>query len=102
MWVKIESIIILTVINLACAIPDLDCCFELFGFDVMVDSNLKPWLIEVNSSPAMSMDNNIDYQIKPDLIKDIIKLLDFEAYDSYQVSLITNVIRRNNRKGIRS
>lgn len=52
----------------------------------MVDSNLKPWLIEVNSSPAMSMDNNIDYQIKPDLIKDIIKLLDFEAYDSYQVS----------------
>lgn len=41
--------------------PDLDCCFELFGFDVMVDSNLKPWLIEVNSSPAMSMDNNIDY-----------------------------------------
>jgi tubulin polyglutamylase TTLL2 len=79
--VKIESIIILTVINLASAMPDLDCCFELFGFDVMVDSNLKPWLIEVNSSPAMSMDNNIDYMIKPDLIKDIIRLLDFEPYD---------------------
>jgi hypothetical protein len=36
--VKIESIIILTVINLAGHIPDLDCCFELFGFDIMVDS----------------------------------------------------------------
>jgi len=36
--VKIESIIILTVINLAGQIPDLDCCFELFGFDIMVDS----------------------------------------------------------------
>ena len=81
LWVKIESIIILTCINLANSIPDLDCCFELFGFDVMIDSNLKPWLIEVNSSPAMSMDNNIDYSVKPDLIKDIISLLNFEPYD---------------------
>lgn len=41
---------------------------------------MKPWLLEVNSSPAMSMDNNIDYLIKPELIKDIISLLHFEPY----------------------
>jgi tubulin polyglutamylase TTLL2 len=73
--VKIESIIVLTVVNLGGLMPDLGCCFELFGFDVMVDSTCKPWLIEVNSSPAMSMDNNIDYLIKPDLIRDIIGTL---------------------------
>jgi len=84
MWVKIETIIILTVLNLASVCPDLDCCLELFGFDIMVDSNLKPWLLEVNSSPAMSMDNNIDYIIKPDLIKDIINLVHFEPYDEFQ------------------
>lgn len=34
----------------------------------------------------MSMDNNIDYHIKPDLLKDIFNMLDFESYDSYEVS----------------
>lgn len=27
--------------------------YELFGYDFMVDNQLNPWLIEVNSSPSM-------------------------------------------------
>lgn len=77
MWVKIETIIILTVINLCSLVPDLKCCFELLGFDILIDEKMKPWLLEVNSGPAMSMDANVDYIVKPALIKDVIKLNKF-------------------------
>lgn len=55
--------------------------FELFGFDVLIDEALKVWLIEVNSSPSMSLDTPLDNAIKPQLIRDVIGLVDPPAFD---------------------
>jgi hypothetical protein len=63
--------------------PNIDNAFELMGFDIMIDSKLKPWLLEVNSSPAMSMDGAADQRVKPELLRDTFKLIDFEPYDVY-------------------
>ena len=77
---KIELIIVLTCINYCSEVPDMKNCFELLGFDVLVDSQGKPWLLEVNSSPALQIDCKLDELIKPALIKDTIDIcVDREA-----------------------
>eukprot|EP00826_Nyctotherus_ovalis_P024154 TRINITY_DN1870_c0_g1_i6.p1 TRINITY_DN1870_c0_g1~~TRINITY_DN1870_c0_g1_i6.p1 ORF type:complete len:733 (-),score=155.94 TRINITY_DN1870_c0_g1_i6:130-2223(-) len=50
-------------------------CFEILGFDVLIDHKLKPWLLEVNHSPSFSTDTPFDEKVKLELLADTITLL---------------------------
>lgn len=47
LWQRIACLVSLTILSQAANIPKSSNCFEFFGFDVLIDKNLKPWLLEV-------------------------------------------------------
>jgi tubulin polyglutamylase TTLL5 len=79
---RIEDIILKTVIagesmiNNACEmfVPYSTNCFELLGFDILIDDTLKPWLLEVNLSPSLACDSPLDQKIKSNLTADLMSL----------------------------
>lgn len=52
-------------------------CFELFGADILVDKNLKTWLVEINPDPDMSAGSNFPLaeQVKTEMLTQAMKLL---------------------------
>ncbi|XP_067937487.1 polyglutamylase complex subunit TTLL1-like [Watersipora subatra] len=50
-------------------------CFEIYGFDIIIDDNLKPWLVEVNASPSLSSTTSSDRIMKYNLISDAINIV---------------------------
>ena len=41
----------------------------------MLDSNCKPWLIEINSSPSLSTTTKSDHLLKTDVLKSIYEIV---------------------------
>lgn len=88
-WERIRDLIVKTLIAANSEIlnpikrlikkPNL--CYEVFGFDILIDKSLKPWLIEVNISPALKTASTLDTRIKDGMVTDIFHLVGPEPYD---------------------
>jgi len=46
-----------------------------YRFDILLDANLKPWLLEINYTPSFSTPTPIDKRIKCGVVADALKLI---------------------------
>lgn len=64
LWQQICDICIKSLIACQMDIPSNPNCFELFGYDIIIDENLRLYLLEINSSPSLARDFIIDDLVK--------------------------------------
>ncbi|XP_051162102.1 tubulin polyglutamylase TTLL13-like isoform X2 [Leptopilina boulardi] len=96
LWCKIDEVIVKTILA---AVPVLKhnyhtcfsnhdltyACFELLGFDILLDWKLKPFLLEVNHSPSFHTDAQLDKDVKESLLMDTFEMLNLQLCDKKKV-----------------
>ena len=50
-------------------------CFQIFGVDIFLDAQARAWLLEVNHSPSFCTDSPLDYNIKKNVLRDTLHML---------------------------
>lgn len=85
-WASIQSLVVKSVLSVTPLLqhtyssvipPDRTTqhCFEILGFDVLLDHRCRPWLIEVNHSPSFHVDTPLDEAIKTDMLGAALRLV---------------------------
>merc|ERR1719397_595341 len=75
LWKTIKRIITLSLISLVGEIPVHPHCYEIIGYDIVIDSDLKPWLLEANRSPAMAIRCKADDYVKTPMLTGVFKIM---------------------------
>ncbi|KNC54186.1 tubulin tyrosine ligase [Thecamonas trahens ATCC 50062] len=78
-FARIQELIVASLRGVEEVIASDKAAFELYGYDVLLDDELRPWLLEVNASPSMSAENQEDYNLKFGLISDTLALLNLDG-----------------------
>lgn len=80
LFCDIEAIVIHSLLAVQKVMINDKHCFELYGYDVLIDMNFKPWLLEVNASPSLTANTVADYEFKFGLLDDALSVIDLEKY----------------------
>lgn len=87
LWNSMKDLVIKTVISGEASISSLTKanitsrynCYELFGIDVLLDEDLKPWLLEVNISPSLHSASPLDTHVKGPLVRAVLNIAQFQV-----------------------
>ncbi|XP_041978176.1 probable tubulin polyglutamylase TTLL1 [Aricia agestis] len=75
LFVEIQWLIVHSLKAVAPVMANDRHCFECYGYDIIIDDSLKPWLIEVNASPSLQSTTHNDRILKHKLIDNIISVV---------------------------
>ena len=60
-------------------------CFEIFGYDFILDINFQPYLLEINTNPGLEISSPLIEELLPRMVDDALKLtIDKEFTKSYK------------------
>lgn len=75
LFTAIQSIILNSLLSvLPSVIPDKHC-YELYGYDILITDDLRPWLIEINASPSLDANTEDDYDMKFSMLNEMLDLV---------------------------
>lgn len=74
----IQDIVLKSLFSVQKVIVNDRHCFELYGYDILIDDNLKPWLIEINANPSLTANTDKDSEMKIKMLDDMCTILDLE------------------------
>ncbi|KAF6768873.1 hypothetical protein AHF37_12099, partial [Paragonimus kellicotti] len=105
-WSNIKDVVVKTAISTEAAFNTAIYSYcnhscsvhEVFGFDIFLDEDLQPWLLEVNVSPrsandrhGMHSDSPLDAKIKGNMVKDMLNIAGLHLPEHSDISSHTVV-----------
>jgi hypothetical protein len=62
-------------------------CFEILGYDYIIDSEFNTWLIEANTNPCLEESSNLLKMLIPRMLNDAFKLTIDKIYKNSHIDL---------------
>ena len=85
LWSRIDRAIVSTVITASkfmkngmdkqCPKIGIQRCFQILGFDVLLDPDLNPYILEVNYRPSLETNANYERKMKLAMLSDTMKIM---------------------------
>lgn len=62
-------------------------CFELFGYDFIIDAEFNTWLIEANTNPCLEESSQLLKMLLPRMLNDALKLTVDVIFKTYKMEI---------------